>query len=181
MKTNTFITLSTATANIGVLIGLIFLIFELRQNSAIALSQVRQERSLSIIQEYSNYAQDNEFSNLVARAIRGTNFDSVSDDEWHQIWGYESARMTRLEDVYFQHKEGLIDDSIQNFSLKKGASKLPLWRWLRVVSVNPEYDAAVEAFANSPDYTPTKYEIEFSAWAKKNEYSIDGVGVQTFK
>ena len=180
MKTNTFITLSTATANVGVLIGLVFLIFELRQNSAIALSQVRQERSLSIIQEYSNYAQDNEFSNLVARAIRGTNFDSVSDDEWHQIWGYESARMTRLEDVYFQHKEGLIDDSIHNFSLKMGASKLPLWRWLRVVSVNPEYDAAVEAFANSPDYKPTKYEIEFSAWAKKNEYSIGGVGVQTF-
>ena len=58
MKTNTFITLSTATANIGVLVGLVFLIFELRQNSAIALSQIRQERTLSIINEYSAIAQD---------------------------------------------------------------------------------------------------------------------------
>ena len=61
MKTNTFITLSTATANIGVLVGLVFLIFELRQNSAIALSQIRQERPLSIIAQYTSFAQDKEF------------------------------------------------------------------------------------------------------------------------
>ena len=78
MKTNTFITLSTATANVGVLIGLVFLIFELRQNSAIALSQIRQERSLSVIQEYSNYAQDKEFNELKTRAIMDGDFDSVN-------------------------------------------------------------------------------------------------------
>ena len=78
MKTNTFITLSTATANIGVLVGLVFLIFELRQNSAIALSQIRQERSLSVIQEYSNYAQDKEFNELKTRAIMDGDFDSVN-------------------------------------------------------------------------------------------------------
>ena len=64
MKTNTFITLSTATANVGVLVGLVFLIFEIKQNSAIALSQIRQERTLSIIDEYSAIAQDEIFSDL---------------------------------------------------------------------------------------------------------------------
>ena len=54
MKTNTFITLSTAAANVGVLVGLVFLIFEIKQNSAIALSEIRQERTLSIINEYTS-------------------------------------------------------------------------------------------------------------------------------
>ena len=85
MKTNTFITLSTATANVGVLVGLVFLIFELRQNSAIALSQIRQERNLSVIQEYSAYAQDKEFNELKTRAIMDGDFDSVNKYEWNQI------------------------------------------------------------------------------------------------
>ena len=53
MKTNTFITLSTATANIGVLVGLVFLIFELRQTSSIAQSEIRQDRSNAMIEEFS--------------------------------------------------------------------------------------------------------------------------------
>jgi len=178
MKTNTFITLSTATANIGVLVGLVFLIFELRQNSAIALSQIRQERSLSVIQEYSNYAQDEEFSNLLNRAIRGTDFDSISDDEWNQLANYELARMTRLEDVFFQHKEGLIDNSIAEFSLGMGATRLPLWKWLKIVSVNPEYTAAVEAHSNKSNFEPTLHSSKFVEWAKLNESPIGGIGVQ---
>ncbi|QXD32626.1 hypothetical protein [Candidatus Pelagisphaera phototrophica] len=178
MKTNTFITLSTATANVGVLVGLVFLIFEIKQNSAIALSQIRQERSLSVIQEYSDYAQDEEFSNLLNRAIRGTDFDSVSDDEWNQLANYELARMTRLEDVFFQHKEGLIDKSIAEFSLGMGATRLPLWKWLRIVSVNPEYTAAVEAHANKSNFEPTLHSSKFVEWAKLNESPIGGIGVQ---
>jgi hypothetical protein len=178
MKTNTFITVSTATANVGVLIGLVFLIFEIKQNSAIALSQIRQERSLSVIQEYSAYAQDKEFSSLLNRASRGTSFDSVSDDEWNQLASYELARMTRLEDVYFQHKEGLIDNSIAEFSLGMGASRLPLWKWLKMVSVNPEYTAAVEAHANDSRFEPTLHGAKFADWANQNESPIGGIGVQ---
>ena len=99
MKTNTFITLSTATANIGVLVGLVFLIFELRQTSAIALSEIRQERTLSIIDEYTSYAKDEQFNSLLHRAIDNADFDSVSEKEWGQIRHYELARGFRLEDV----------------------------------------------------------------------------------
>ena len=81
MKTNTFVTLSTATANVGVLVGLVFLIFEIKQNSAIALSEIRQERTLSIINEYTSYARDERFNSLLHRAINNADFDSVSNKE----------------------------------------------------------------------------------------------------
>ena len=65
MKTNTFITLSTATANIGVLVGLIFLLVELKQTRKIALSEIRQERTMSVIDEYASFASDKAFSDIL--------------------------------------------------------------------------------------------------------------------
>ncbi|MBU26117.1 MAG: hypothetical protein CMD99_08835 [Gammaproteobacteria bacterium] len=128
MKTNTFITLSTATANVGVLVGLVFLIFEIKQNSAIALSQIRQERTLSIIDEYSAIAQDEIFSDLLARALNDGDFDSVTNKEWNQLVHYELARSVRLEDVFFQYKKGLLDESVYSFSISMAASRLPIWK-----------------------------------------------------
>ena len=105
MKTNTFITLSTATANIGVLVGLIFLIFELRQNSKIALSQIRQERTLSIISQATSDARDTEFNELKLRLNLNGDFDSITAEEWNQIRDYEIARSVRHEDVFFNTRE----------------------------------------------------------------------------
>ena len=80
MKTNTFITLSTATANIGVLVGLVFLIFELRQNSAIALSQMTQERAAMLVDQNIAYVTNQEISKLMARIYTHFDFDSVTKD-----------------------------------------------------------------------------------------------------
>ena len=129
MKTNTFITLSTATANIGVLVGLIFLIFELRQNSTIALSQIRQERTLSVIDEYTSYAQDERFSDLLARLQSDGDFGSITKREWQQIRYYELARSVRLDDVLFQHRQRLIDDGLFRFSMSIAASRLALFSY----------------------------------------------------
>ena len=139
MKTNTFITLSTATANIGVLVGLVFLIFELRQTSAIALSEIRQERTLSIIDEYAMFAQNRQFTSMLHKALEDGDFDSLSKDDWNQVRLYETARMVRLEDVFFQYHNGLIDDSAYDFSLAMAASRLPFWKWLKVAAFNPDF------------------------------------------
>ena len=180
MKTNTFITLSTATANIGVLVGLVFLIFEIKQNSAIALSQIRQERSLSGIAEYSSYAQDQAFSRLIGSGLRNAEFDSISPDEWHQVYNLELARMTRIEDVFFQYQEGLIDESVYRFSMAMAAGKMPMWKWLKIVSVNPDFTAAVDAFMDAPEYEPSQSSTIFKEWAKSNESPMRGLGVPRF-
>ena len=92
MKTNTFITLSTATANIGVLVGLVFLIFELRQTSTIALSQMTQQRALSYIDQNVAYAPDHEFSELMARVYKQHDFDSVTKKS-----GFKSLATNQLK------------------------------------------------------------------------------------
>ena len=77
LKTNTFITLNTASANIGVLVGLVFLIFELRQSSAIALSEIRQERVSGVIDQCSANARDVAFSELYHRVFVDAEFSAT--------------------------------------------------------------------------------------------------------
>ena len=101
MKTNTFITLSTATANIGVLVGLIFLLVELKQTRKIALSEIRQERTMSVIDEYASFASDKAFSDILHTSLDDGEFGSLSKSDWNQIRLYELARTVRLEDVFF--------------------------------------------------------------------------------
>ena len=48
MKSNTVLTITTAVGNAALLAGLVFLIFELMENSSIAKSQIRQEASFRI-------------------------------------------------------------------------------------------------------------------------------------
>ena len=176
MKTNTFITLSTATANIGVLVGLVFLIFELRQNSAIALSQIRQERTLSIIDEYSAIAQDEIFSDLLARALNDGDFDAITNKEWNQLVHYEMARSVRLEDVFFQYKKGLLDESVYLFSISMAASRLPIWKWLNVSEPNPEFAAAIGSYMSTDDFTPSALAIQFAEWSANKDSPNKGLG-----
>ena len=122
MKTNTFITLSTATANVGVLVGLIFLLVELKQTRRIALSEIRQERTMSVIDEYASFAKDRGFSDILHTSLDDGEFGSLSKSDWNQIRLYELARTVRLEDVYFQYQRGLIDEVAYNFSLAMAAA-----------------------------------------------------------
>ena len=176
MKKNTFITLSTATANVGVLVGLVFLIFEIKQNSAIALSEIRQERTLSIINEYTSYARDEQFNSLLHRAIDNADFDSVSNKEWGQIRHYELARGFRLEDVFFQYQEGLIDESAYRFSIAMAASRTPLWKWLRIPDPNPEFRAAIESYMDDKDFKESNFAIFFKKWSEGKISPSKGLG-----
>ena len=176
MKTKTFINLSTATANVGVLLGLVFLIFELRQNSAIALSQIRQERTLSIISQATSDARDTAFNELKLRLNLNGDFDSITMEEWNQIRDYELARSVRHEDVFFQYKRGLIDNSAFRFSLQMAASRLSLWKWLNIGDPNPEFAAAINVFIHEDGFKQSNFAAVFNEWAADKESPNSGLG-----
>ena len=85
MKSSTVQILTTVISNTAVLAGVVFLVIELRQNSAIALSQMTQERALSYVDQHVSYATDEDFAELYARVFFRCDFDSVTPKEWDQI------------------------------------------------------------------------------------------------
>ena len=171
MKTNTFITLSTATANIGVLVGLVFLIFELRQNSAIAISDMTQGRSLAFVNQQASYAADKNFATLHAKIFIRFDFDSVTKEEWDQITLYSAAERIRLRDIWGHGNRGLMDELIYNAALDKSARRLQLWQWLKIAPTEetPFY-AAISEKAKADDFNDKDqglpFMAEFEKWVK---------------
>ena len=177
MKTNTFITLSTATANIGVLVGLVFLIFELRQNSAIALSQMTQERAFNFVNQNVVYASDKEFSKLLARVYKHYDFQSVTKEEWDQITRHEMVTRTRQRDIWFQYNKGLIDEGVYLLAINSAANSLPIWEWLKIPlgeRASPGFKKAVVEKSMEGNFQGSLLRTKFLEWSKdkKSPYEI---------
>ena len=179
MKSNIVQILTTVLSNFAVLAGLVFLIFELRQNSSIALSQMTQERALSNIDQHASYAADEHFSELYARVFSRFEFDSVSKEEWDRIARYEEAQRTSSRDIYFQSSRGLIDESLAEAALDTAARHLPLQKWLRVApnETGPLYKILSKR-VEEEDFEPTTrgrpFMAKFLEWSKdkKSPYEI---------
>ena len=169
MKTNTLITLSTATANIGVLVGLVFLLFELRQNRRIALSEIRQERISGLIDQCSANARDAAFSEIYHRVYVDAEFSLLENLEMKgQILQNELARFHRLEDTYFQHKIGLMDFAPYRFSMEMAVNRQPLWDFLDLDTKirNSEWAKELDAFKSSKDYKRSDWTEKFITWVQ---------------
>jgi len=95
-------------ANIGVLGGLLLLAYELKQNRDMMRAQVRQQISQGVIDQFYNSAANPELNEFVNRALSGQLTSSVEEDRFGD---YLLARFRYWEDVHFQYRAGLYDES----------------------------------------------------------------------
>ena len=168
MKSNTVLTITTAVGNAALLAGLVFLIFELRQNSSIAKSQIRQERVSGLIEQFSSNARDGVLSDLYYDVFIEGQFDLLKGTNKAKLYQFEIARFHRLEDVYFQYSNGLIDYQPYRFSMERAANRLPFWEFLKINVATRNEDLArdLEELIKSPDYNPSDWRKKFIAWEK---------------
>ncbi len=104
-------------ATIGVVLSLLFVGYEIRQNTAMARGQARQELA-SLNQEWLlTLGQDAEYEALWYDAwVAWTDPEYVPDvplteAEGRRAWYVMTMHLRRLENVYFQYREGLVDES----------------------------------------------------------------------
>ncbi len=105
----------TTLANFGVIVGIIFLIVEIRQTS----KQIEQNtaalsaQTFFQINESSNgakraFAQDAELAELLMRGDEDP--ESLTELERARFIQWTRARLAFLEAYWFSHRKGLIDD-----------------------------------------------------------------------
>lgn len=97
-------------ATVGVILSLLFVGFEIRQNTAIARGQARQDLAQLNQEWLVLIAQDTEFEALWNDAF-GPNVRHLSPDEERRAQYIMTIHMRRLENVYLQYREGLVDAS----------------------------------------------------------------------
>ena len=137
----------TLGANIGVLIGIILLLVELNQNSTMMRAQTRFEVSQGIVDLLNLSASNEQLASVLRRADSG---EELTPDEYKQFQHRSYALFRYLENLNYQYRQGLFDES--EYSTQKAAwtwylnsSKAAVTEWCIIrPSVSPEFRSEVD-------------------------------------
>ena len=92
----------------GVIIGLAFVAYELRQNYELTKAQTRQALAQTAIDLLWREAEDAELTDIIRRGNAG---EELSADEFFRYRRTNTAFFVYWENVYYQYQAGLIDDA----------------------------------------------------------------------
>jgi hypothetical protein len=93
----------TLLANLGVLVGVFLLIYELSQNRNMMRAQIRNEISRTVIDLAGAWA-DEEMVELIARSRRG---DSLTDTQEGRLQFFSNSLLRMYENIHYQYREGM--------------------------------------------------------------------------
>jgi hypothetical protein len=104
-KVNRWLTLG---ANIGVLIGISLLVFELAQNREMIRAQTRNEISHQLSERLGLMGSDIQVASVWRRATAG---EELSVDEEAQYFLLFVANMRDWENIHYQYRNGMFDEN----------------------------------------------------------------------
>ncbi len=162
----------TQFANIGVLVGLAVLIFEIRQNNELTMAQIEQSRSESYLNWQEQKVLNDHYAPLIAK-VEQLVASQKFDEPYSQLGALDrqsrSAKVLELldpidrvrlegfitrdywdyENLYFQYKRGLVSESYWEDRIVPGViDNAPRWKAAmgddRLPSGRPAFNAEVE-------------------------------------
>jgi hypothetical protein len=133
----------------AVLLGLIFVGLELRQNQQMMHSQIRNDLSVGLNDVLLALASN---ENLASAAARFENSEELTPTELEQIWTWENAIFRYWENVHYQYRNDLYDEieftaqqSAWNQSLTKSRAHQYHWCGWRQ-NYSPEFRVLMDGF-----------------------------------
>ena len=147
----------TLGANVGVVVGLALLIFELRQNSDLVRAQIHQARSDNyesfmvaiadteyFLPTYEKFAAAGGPQDISA-------LDVLSSIERERSRRYFQGRIGGYDNLYFQYKQGYLDEEFYESRVVGSVRRLsPLWSELGMLnSVSPSFLSEIERIRSS--------------------------------
>lgn len=147
MESNRLAQWLTIGANLGVLIGLLLLIAELKQNQDMMRAQIRHELAVEIVNLQQTLASNAQLADVLYRGISG---EELTPTELFQFETRTNALFRYWEDVHYQYRVGLYDDT--EFARQREAwrgsmqrSQLSQNYWCRVrLLYSPEFAAEID-------------------------------------
>lgn len=115
-------------AALGVILSLLFVGYQIRQNTQVAKGQTRQNLAALNQEWLILQSQDAEFHALWRRAWIESD-TTLSADESSRSNFMMLLNLRRLENVYFQFSEGLVDESaLSSYGLQPSSAILRVYR-----------------------------------------------------
>jgi len=129
----------TLLANIGVLVGIVFLAIEIQQNTnnleinrQVALTEAYANRSSTVQDAQVAAALSSDFGEIYVKWQRGGS-EALTESERFRVLSWETARIFRLESQYIMWEEGLLEyefiDTLRDITIRNAEG----WRDLDIL------------------------------------------------
>jgi len=154
-RLRTYLDLAGAGA---VLLGLIFVGLELQQNREMMRAQIRNDLSVGLNDVILAVAANSDLASAQRRFDQG---EQISPGEEEQLWTWENAIFRYWENVHYQYRNGLYDET--EFLAQRDAwrrsmiySRSHRWHWCDWgTSYSPEFKADMDSLL--PDGACTEF------------------------
>ena len=115
--------------------SLVFVGLEIRQNTAVARGQTRQELAALNQEWLILQSTDSVFSEIFRKAWMGADGMLTPSESARAMWAMR-LNLRRLENVFFQHQQGLVDESaLQSYGFQASTALMKNTRfrdfWLK--------------------------------------------------
>ena len=142
----------TLVTNLGVVLGLILLAYEIREANKLATTQATIER-LDQMQQVSKDFSESEFMpNIYAKIgapiwagnVLPGDIAQLTELERGRLFSWERGVMLRMSGQYYQYMQGYIDEQTAEAVLSGARARYPLWKALGITIDNHDLRSAVE-------------------------------------
>ncbi len=134
----------TLGANIGVLVGFIFLIVEIRHTNDLARASAYRSRGTEIQEAYQAVALDPELSRIVLK-FNQQGIDGLTDHERIRYTYWQIAKQLRMQNQFNDYQMGFLDEDVYQAALNGAANWYDLWMELGIPIEDPEFKTAIES------------------------------------
>lgn len=142
----------TLLANVGVVIGLALLIFEIRQNSELVRMQIHQARTDTYIESNMALADSDhliaawEKVSPLGATINTAALDDLDPLEYARVYRFMQLRAVDYSNLYYQRRHGYLDDEYYESRVERSVRSLaPVWYAMGILQrFSPSFRAEVE-------------------------------------
>ena len=134
-------------ANIGVLIGLIFLIVEVRHAISLSESQAYRNRGTEIQEAYLELALSADLASIMAKT-KDEGVSSLNSAEFIRLAAWFQAVLLRMQNQFNDYQLGYLDEASYRLMLQYAAQILPMTQQLEidlVANYDPAFVQAVKS------------------------------------
>lgn len=142
-KLNSWLTL---LANIGVVIGLALLIYELRQSQNLAETDAAVRRLDQMQLARVEIATSETLASIRVKAL-ADGVESLTSVEFYKLQQWESSVRLRMQSHYIQYTGGYLDHDTANTILRDAATSLPYWEELGYELGNSDFEQSIKKAA----------------------------------
>ena len=125
-------------ANIGVVIGLVVVIFEIRESNRQTISSTNVAR-YSEIETSMRDAALSEYLPEIYVIVQESGVRELNEEQLFRLRSWEMARILRMEGQYVQYHDGYLPETGYQIMLKTAEELAPLWKELGIRSANDAF------------------------------------------